>query len=173
MRIIPAITCRRLFATNVGPRNRSFGFADALQTTDEMSRAGCGVFSIEKILQCHAFDQMSVGWQDGEARDCQSHRHQSFCRSLQVILRDTLQNGDVHDLFTDPVSKLLLWYNFELFDNVPTPQFARRSAAALVPVGPTSPPQRFHSAVEALAHARRVRCCTHFSRDAYHLDCLF
>ena len=49
MRIIPAITCRRLFATNVGPRNRSFGFADALQTTDEMSRAGCGVFSLKRF----------------------------------------------------------------------------------------------------------------------------
>ena len=43
---------------------------------------------------------------------------QSFSRSLQLILRVILWNGDVHDLFTDPFLNLLLWYNFELFDTV-------------------------------------------------------
>ena len=70
-----------------------------------------------------------------------------------------LWNEDVHDLFTNPFRKLLLCFNFEQappqfatqFVELATPPCARRSAAALVLVGPTSPPRLPLPEFEALA----------------------
>ena len=110
MRIFPAITCRRLFATNVLPRNRSFGFADALQTTDEMSRAGCGVFVLKRFYSAT------------RSTKCQSagktEKHgivkviKKYAKaSASVVLSFAAGHPARHVAFTDLVSKLLLWCN--------------------------------------------------------------